>query len=670
MGGPIRASKVQVPAFDSSRIRSKAHPFLFRTDDETQAARSRAEESAALKHVYRSLAQQADKALHTELRPLDASWWGAASSKPWNETYPEVFQHTFCDPAAMIAPAAELAQFALLSGDPRSADRARRILRHVAPYSFEFEHYDVGMNYSVWGFRALQVYDLLFDRFAEGQRRELDAFFTRLGRAVLKNDVYWIENQIGGGINNHLAWHKMMLGMLGLFYGDDPLVDYAVDGRRGLVELLELGLVDDGLWCESSLNYHFTAIVPMALMADCLRRVGHKCDLFSLVGANCRTLKQPFDAMFGVLFPDGTVPPIGDAYGQRRPLADVAAYELAWAAWQDPRHAWLLKRASGRDVGALFAPPLPDEVPPPPVATRLYPEHGYAFLRSRCGAAYWDSDAWCAFLTYDRSGVHANQDKLGLMLFGAGRLLIPDVEGRATVPHAFSSRIQRELNRSGLSQNTVMIDGRDQRCVPQLLDLLEFRDLPSEKRVTAADRDGLLYPGVRQQRTVCVTDDYVLDVFQVQCDSPRRIEWITHVLDEQASQQTELAFGAMADPQDGASAWLRDFRSAAGEADWQIEWKAPNVLFRLQMLGEPATELIRCGYPKTDEPDSPRIPMLIVRRRARATTFAAIYTAGRKRLPEACLCQLPERDGQLRYQITVGSRRSVHLIPRLTGFHN
>src|SRR5690606_11136217 len=98
-------------------------------------------------------------------------------------------------------------------------------------------------------------------------------------------------------------------------------------------------------------------------------------------------------------------------------------------------------------------------------------------------------------------------------------------EGEATVPHAFSSQIQRELNRGGLSQNTVMIDGRDQRGSPTLLRLVEYRDLPDDKRVTAADETGILYDGVRQMRTVCMTPDYVLDIYQVDCGAtPRQID--------------------------------------------------------------------------------------------------------------------------------------------------
>jgi len=69
----------------------------------------------------------------------------------------------------------------------------------------------------------------------------------------------------------------------------------------------------------------------------------------------------------------------------------------------------------------------------------LLPEHGYAFLRSHENELYWNNpDAVCAFLTYDRSGVHANADKLNLMLFGRNRMLLTDAESLATVPHAFS----------------------------------------------------------------------------------------------------------------------------------------------------------------------------------------------------------------------------------------
>ncbi len=678
-----------VPAFDSSRV-ARPSPFLFWTPGEIAAARENAG-SPALRPVLDRLKARAAEALALERKPFPTDWWQTAKTKAWAETYPEVYLHTCLEPLRVAVSLDALVRDAVLNDDAPAWAAAKEVLLHLATFSFEPEHFDVGMNYSVWGVHVLRAYDALRGRLTADERRQIDDFFTRLGRAVLKNDVYWIDNNIGGGINNHLAWHKMMLGMLGLFYGETPLVDYALHGRRSLIELLEVGLTDDGLWCEGSLVYHFAAIVPMILFADTARRSGHREDLFTMTLADGRTLKQPLDAMLGAVFPDRVIPPVGDAYGLRSDLAANPIYEHAWAAWRDPRHAWLLSQSRERPADALFVPALPEKIAPPAIASRLYLEHGYAFLRSHQDAAYWGADACCAFLTCDRSGVHSNADKLGLMLFGRGRLLLPDVEGKATVPHAFSSRIQNELNRGGLSQNTVMIDGRDQRGTGERLELVEFRDLPAEKRVTAADRRGLLYEGVRQMRTIAMTDRYVLDVFQVACDVPRQIDWITHVLDENAKRTA----GPDADPIDppgseGAWAWLRDFRAATADGHWHAAWESDGVSLHLAMMGEPGTRIIECGYPATDRPDTGRIPMLIVRRKAAQTVFAAVYAAGAPRLrgreresetrpasqtvqppplegspPGVKIERLADREGRIAIAVSLDGARRVHLVPAL-----
>ena len=44
-------------------------------------------------------------------------------------------------------------------------------------------------------------------------------------------------------------------------------------------------IIDDGLWCESNLNYHFTAIVPMIYLAEALRNTGYSEDLYKTTTA-------------------------------------------------------------------------------------------------------------------------------------------------------------------------------------------------------------------------------------------------------------------------------------------------------------------------------------------------------------------------------------------------
>ena len=242
-------------------------------------------------------------------------------------------------------------------------------------------------------------------------------------------------------------------------------------------------------------------------------------------------------------------------------------------------------------------------------------------------------------------------------------------KGKATVPHAFSSRIQGELNRGALSQNTVMIDGQSQICGPTMLRLVEYRDLPDEKRVTAADERGLLYQGVHQMRTLAMTADYVLDVFQVQCTSDRQIDWIAHVLSENATMPAE-ANPALAKcspfelSNDGAWRWLRDGRSFTPDEMVQLEWREEEARLRLHMLPTGIERVILCGYPATDEPTTDTIPMTIVRQRGRQAIFAAVWLIGNK-VANVEFSRLGDRDGYMVFQVNSDGRQRTHLVPIL-----
>lgn len=667
---PSEELPFDIPAFDASDIEA-THARLFFSPDEVKQAKSRIREDADARKIYDRLIQQADEQLDIALEPIDESWWAEDKDKPWEQTYPRVFDKTWVEPARYAKAAATLATAWLLTDDEKYADKAIECILHLSPYSYEPVHFDVGMNYSVWGLPMLKAYDVLLPRLNGQQRQRIDACMTRFARAVAKNDKYWITYGIGGRINNHLAWHKTTLGLLGMFYGREGLVEYCVHGQRGLVPLLADGLLDDGLWLESSLNYQFAAIVPMLVMADCQRRMGIEPGLDKITAPNGRTVKQSFDAMFNVLAPDCTIPTIGDCYGIRQQLYNVPMYECCWKLWGDEKYAWLVNQHDEPSVYMLFSPPLIKNASAPPIRTLLRPEHGYAFLRSHTDDDYWLSDAVMAFLTYDRSSVHANADKLSLMIFRKDHMLVSDVEGRTTSQsHSFSSQITGQLNRGGLSQNTVMIDGQNQRNSNQMLRLVEFRDLADEKRVTAVDDRDILYDGVRQMRTITLTEDYILDVFQVDCGRQKRqIDWIVHLLDENASPnpstQTILVTAKPFElPKQVPWNWLREARSFTPDEIIDLGWHHEDSRIRLKMLNPDAERVILCGYPSTDEPDCPLIPMVIVRAQTNRATFATVWLTG-SAPEEVNLRALPDHDDQLVYEVISDGQSRRHWLPKL-----
>jgi len=654
----------------------RPHPFLFVSAEEIARARERIERDPKARAAWERMLARGEKDLAVALPKFETAWWSEAKKKPWGKIYPQIARHTFFIPAPPMAAARRLALLGLLSGRERFIRRAREILLHYTDYSFAFEHYDVGMNYSIWGVAALDVYDMLYGRFDEAERRRINAFFRRFLEAVMKNDRFWVENEPGGRFNNHYTFHKQAIAAVGLFFGRDDLAKYAIESREGVRDLMENAVLDNGLWIEGSLHYHFTALWGLAETAEMFRHAGGPIDLYRAKFRGGKSLKQLFDAPFGFVFPDGLVPNIGDTYGRELYLQNISLYRYAYNAYRDPRYAWLLSRKGPpaksetdfeRDRADLLLGGRTGEATTPSVRSVVFPRHGYVLLRVPQGTAYWKGRGWCAFLTFDKAGTHSHLDKLGLILWGRGRLLAQDVEGRATEGHAFSSDIQRRLNRKTLCSNTVVVDGRDQRSPPRLLRLVEFSATSDTARATIADEEGLLYKGVRQQRTVIVRPDYVLDVFRVASAQRHAYDWTLHPLDEKGLTRTNLDLAPIAPDQSPAPRWIGNGRGGAADRTWWGEWSERGVAFRLTMAGSRGTEVRLWDFPRDDKFHPPPIPMLQVRRRARATDFVALYQAGAaKNLAPVAIETSQGADGSLAVVVALGGRKERWVIPALS----
>lgn len=654
----------------------RPHPFLFIDAGEIARARERIEQEARYRGTLERMRNQAEEDLAIELPAFERQWWREARTKPWRDIYQEIAHHTLFVPLPAMTAARRLALVSLLTGEERYARRARAILLHYTDYTFEFEHYDVGMNYVIWGVPALDVYDMLYDRFDAAGHERTRAFFRRFFTAVMKNDRFWVENEPGGRFNNHYAFHKQAIAAIGLFFGRDDLVRYAIESPEGIRDLMENGIVDNGLWLEGSFHYHFTPLHGLVPLAEMFRHAGGPIDLYRATFRGDRTLKQLFDTPFEFVFPDGLVPNIGDAYGRDSYLPDQHVYEYAYAAYGDPHYAWLLSRPwpgpdnerarLAREQAALLYGRPWAEASTPTVPSRVFPEHGYVFLRVPGGEQYWRGRGWAALLTFDKAGIHSHADKLGLILWGRGRLLAQDVEGRATRGHSFSSAIQRELNRRTLCSNTVVVDGRDQRSPRRLLRLADFAATAAMARATIADGEGLLYPGVRQQRTVIVTPDYVLDVFRLHSGGEHTYDWTFHPRDENGRTQSSLPFQPLAPAESPSAGWIRNGRCATTDGAWSADWADHGVRLHLTMPGVPGTEVRLWDFPRDDAFSSPPIPLLQVRRRTRATDFVAVYQSSRKPIPAMQLNAHETQRGILQVEIQDSDRRDRWAIPAFT----
>lgn len=646
---------------------ARSHPFLFITQADIARVRAAVAENPQFRQLAQALIERAASVRLDNLPPLERDWWEVDQHKPWAETYPQIFHHTWGVPMKWARPAAECARAALLSDSEALRHKAKRLLLALSDYTFEFDHYDVGMNYTIWAVQVLDAYDILYADFTPAERERMDKFFDRCREAVIRSDEYWIAHEPGGPMNNHYAWHKVCRCMLGLFYGRDEWVEEALHGPKGVDEMFRHGFRDNGLWLEGSIPYQFAATSAFLLMAEMLENARYPTSLWRYTIADGRSLKQSYDALFPLLFPDRTLPPLGDSYARRPHLGRQPDFETLLRRFGEPAYAWLLRDAGERREQALFAGlvDLPPAEPPPQVSTH-WPEHGYAALRSVEGPDYWSGEGWTLFATYSNSPVHTNEDKLSIMLFADGHLWLPDLEARTSAEHAFSARVQNELNRHTLCHNTMLVDGQTQRHPDRRLDLVEYYALPETKRISMGDLDGRLYPGVRQLRTCLVRKEYVLDMFQVQADATREFAWLLHV-DGQPQDNPVRSWEPEALPQQGAWRYLRDAQHAPLNEPYRETFHHEGRAFRVDAVTDGPVSLLRCGFPRDDSAQPDTVPMRAIRSRRPATWIVAVYRVGSAvDLPLVLtVTQGPLHSWEV--GVALGDERYSHRIPQLSG---
>lgn len=629
---------------------------LFATGKGLEAARGRTASDARFRPVLERLGKQVDALAASEMPVFERDWWREASRKPWQQTYSEINHHTMfavVDPAVKASDAAILAA---ASTDEDARRQAQRVLKHYTGYEFFAEHPDVGLNWSVWCMRLLQAYDLAGDGLPEADRKAVDGFFSRASAAVMANDQWWIRENPGGLYNNHFAWHKLMIAAYGLKFGQPNLVDYALESDQGVRDLIEQGSRDDGLWLESSLNYHFTALAPLVQLAGLLRNAEHPLDLWNHEFANGRSLRALVMGPLQAVFPDRTLPTIGDCYGRRADLSRHDIYYAAYDAYRLPGLAWLLADRQDVPADALLLESLPEGPGrPPAMTTRLWPEHGYISLRTEEEASYWNGEGFSVFFSRDLDSIHSHRDKLSLTVFGRGKHLAVDPEALASEKHAFSAQVQAELNRTTLCHNTVMIDGQDHGGLRELLPLIDYVDADDVKLATAADMRGLVYPGVKLMRTLAVAPEFVLDIFQVSCDSERQIDYLFHTAADSGAFEGADGLPPYELPSGGPWKWLRNARGRAEDGDWSATARQGEVTMRLTMAGAPGTQAVLCQFPAKDDFSGTPWPMLLARRRAKQTVFALLMQAERSGFPDTQLRLEEGRHGTLRVTVQFGS---------------
>jgi hypothetical protein len=308
------------------------------------------------------------------------------------------------------------------------------------------------------------------------------------------------------GINNHQTWYDAGLMAIASVLADAALVDKVLTMRGGFHDQLERSFGDDGLWYEGSMAYQNYALQALVQTVDAGRKLGlplHESPRFKLL----------LDSSLRVAYPDGTYPAINDSDpGSFRSFQ--WSYEWAWRTYGDARYAQAAAWGDSKKLATLLGPNAKSELPLETNSIDL-PDVGLSILR-----AGKDAEQACVFLDYgEHGGGHGHNDKLNITLFAGGREWLLD-PGRLSYSH----KEYKTWVKHTVAHNTVVVDERDQRPTAGKLLWMKVDD----QGTSCAAECRTAYSGVVLRRSLRLTSKLLVDLYDVEAEKPRQIDWFVH----------------------------------------------------------------------------------------------------------------------------------------------
>ncbi|WP_372756100.1 hypothetical protein [Labilibaculum sp.] len=354
------------------------------------------------------------------------------------------------------------------------------------------------------------------------------------------------------------------LGIAGFLRSNSAAVDTAINGSNGYKASL-LRFRDKTFWPEP-LKYDYGYVASAMHMLAEASKTNKLENLYRYTAANGASFKGMMDGFMSLMLTDGALPVCGDGtryvdvvdnkvYKQGKCFfkEKQSAYrtnikvDLLYSKYKNPEYAWLASQNLQRDAWdfnfwawtALTHGVLLGEVKAPSAKSVAYQEFGSALLRADTTENYWGSDAISAYVRNGASlQFHSHNDHfaLGITAFKKQTYFDNYLGWDYLAPRASrGNRNATPFSNTILAHNTIAIDFREPdknviklaRKNPEIPGA-KFSEITTSGPMQILSTKGSIYNGVNQCRTIGITSDYVLDVFECESYENHNYDYILH----------------------------------------------------------------------------------------------------------------------------------------------
>ena len=328
--------------------------------------------------------------------------------------------------------------------------------------------------------------------------------------------------------NTHLTGEALGLFYAGIVFPDfTRAAQWRSLGRDILENEINRQVADDGIYFERSTCYQRYTIDIYLHFMILARRSG-----IAVSPQLTDAVRKMVDALIALRQPDGTMPSIGDAdgglllpLGSSRSDDYRATFSTAAVVFDEPRFGWAAGQIAPETLWLLGPEAKFENAAPANEPSILFPEGGYAVLRSG-----WDRNAHslifdCGPLGCDVSSGHGHADLLSIQCSAFGEKFLVDAG-----TGSYADTELRSYFRETAAHSTVMIDGRSQA---ETTAPFSWRQRPGAELQHYVTTDSFVYaaaehrayaPVVHRRQIAFIKSRYWIVIDDLAGNSPHRVD--------------------------------------------------------------------------------------------------------------------------------------------------
>jgi hypothetical protein len=422
------------------------------------------------------------------------------------------------------------------------AELAKRILINYAaqfpeypvhpdaqPWMLKGRAFHQALTEAIWSTTLLRAFLLLQDEgivFEAEEQGTFDTFLSMLEESMTQYRHILIHEKKNAE-NNYTAWLNASLSCIFAVRGQREQLQDLIDDEGGWKNHLSIGVKPDQFEFEGSTYYHIFVLRAYLISAEMAERFG--IDLYEEQGVQGQSMRGMFDVLVELADDQGVLPALHDGPLARLPFAREIAeiMELGLTHYRNEKYAPLLGEAYRQMDGEprrlaleslIYGSGDHDLSNVKLLAGRsslLLAESGFVVGRKKGNPLSFLADFG------PHGGSHGHYDKLHLTLQHERGAFTPDL---GVVP--YGSSLRKQWFAETISHNTVSVGGKSQ--APHEGSCILFKE--SEQGVYAWLQSEEAYKGCRMERHLLLTDEWLLDWFEVHLDDEQTIDWWMHSL--------------------------------------------------------------------------------------------------------------------------------------------